>query len=115
KHATPSLKITKDGKLDWFFNQWVRGTEIPRYTAKVDVTDAPGGKYKLTGSITQSEVSPNFAAVVPVYLMFDKNSVARLGQVLLVGNASKPVDVELALPKKPKSVVVNAMHDVLSR
>jgi hypothetical protein len=115
KHATPSLKLTKDGKLDWFFNQWVRGTDIPRYTAKVDITDAPGGKYKLSGSITQSEVSSNFAAVVPVYLVFDKNSFARLGQVLLVGNASKPVDIELALPKKPRSVVVNAMHDVLSR
>ena len=115
KHATPTLKISKDGKLDWFFNQWVRGTEIPRYTAKIDVTDAPGGKYHLSGSIAQSEVSENFAAVVPLYVVFDKNSMGKLGQVLLIGNTSKEVNVDVALPKKPKSVVVNAMHDVLAR
>jgi aminopeptidase N len=115
KHATPTLKISKDGKLDWFFNQWVRGTEIPRYTAKIDVTDAPGGKYHLSGSIAQSEVSENFAAVVPLYVVFDKNSMGKLGQMLLIGNTSKEVNVDVALPKKPKSVVVNAMHDVLAR
>ncbi len=55
KHATRTLKLAKDGKLDWFFGQWVRGTAIPRYTAKLDVADAPGGKYHISGSITQSE------------------------------------------------------------
>jgi hypothetical protein len=35
--------------------------------------------------------------------------------MLIVGNSTKPVDVEVALPKKPKRVLINAMHDVLVR
>lgn len=115
KHATPSLKIAKDGKLDWFFQQWVYGTDIPKLTAKFDHQDLGGGKYKVTGTITQSEVGDNFATVVPMYVHFDKTSASKLGSTILVGNQSKPVSFEIALPKKPQRFSVNAMHDVLSR
>jgi hypothetical protein len=114
KHATKTLKLTKDGKLDWFFGQWVHGTMIPRLTSKLDVTPGANGKYHIAGSITQAEVNDNFATVVPIYIVFDKGT-GKLGELVLVGNSTKPVDVELALPAKPKSVVINAMHDVLSR
>ena len=50
-----------------------------------------------------------------IYVVFDKNSMGKLGQLLIIGNSSKPVNVDVALPKKPKSVTVNLMHDVLSR
>ena len=33
----------------------------------------------------------------------------------LIGNTSKPMDVEIAMPKKPTKIVINALHDVLSR
>jgi hypothetical protein len=115
KHATRNLKISKDGKVDWFFDQWVRGTAIPKYTSKLEVAEAPGGKYRITGTITQSEVPENFGVMLPLYLMFDKNSIGKLGETLIVGNMTKPINVEVALPKKPKSVVINAMHDVLAR
>lgn len=115
KHATRNLKISKDGKVDWFFDQWVRGTAIPRYASKLDVVEAPGGKYRITGTITQSEVPENFGVMLPIYLMFDKNSIGKLGETLIVGNMTKPINVEVALPKKPKSVTINAMHDVLAR
>jgi hypothetical protein len=114
KHATKTLKLAPDGKLDWFFGQWVRGTAIPRLTSKIDVTPGAGGKYHLSGTITQAEVTDNFVTVVPMYVLFDKGA-AKLGDLVIVGNSSKPVDIELALPAKPKSVVINAMHDVLSR
>ncbi len=115
KHATPNLKISQDGTLNWFFDQWVHGTAIPKITSKLDFSPGADGKYKLTGTITQSEVPDNFASVVPIYVHFDKTSQAKLGSVVLVGNISKPVTVELALPKKPQRASVNAMHDVLSR
>jgi len=115
KHAPPKLKLTQDGKLDWFFDQWVRGTAIPRLTAKLEARPAAGGKYRISGTIAQSEVTDNFAVVVPIYLTYDKGAVSRLGGILLVGNTSQAVDLEVALPKKPKSVVINAMHDILTR
>jgi peptidase M1-like protein len=115
KHVTPALRLTTDGKLDWFFQEWVYGTAIPKFTAKVDVSDAGGGKYKLSGTVTQSEVPSDFVSVLPLYLIFDKGQFVRVGSIPLIGNVTKDINVELPLPMKPKSFAVNAMHDVLAR
>jgi aminopeptidase N len=115
KHATPNLKIAQDGTLNWFFDQWIHGTAIPRITSKLEFRPGSEGKYKLTGTVTQSEVPDNFATIVPIYVHFDKTTQAKLGAVLMVGSSTKPGDVEIALPKKPQRVSVNAMQDVLSR
>jgi len=115
KHATQSLHLTQDGKLDWFFSEWVYGTDIPKLASKLDFTDSGNGRYKVTGSITQSEVGDNFATVVPIYVYFEKNSFVKLGSLVLVGNTTKPVEVEVALPKKPVKFAINAMHDVLAK
>jgi hypothetical protein len=115
KHLTPALKLTTDGKLDWFFQQWVYGIDIPRFTSKVDIVDSGNGKYKLTGTVAQSEVGNDFVSVLPLYLMFDKGQMIKIGSVALIGNTSKDINVELPLPQKPKSFAVNAMHDILAR
>jgi hypothetical protein len=115
RHMSPSLKLTADGKADWFFQQWVYGTTIPRLTQKLDVADAGNGKYRITGTIAQSDVPDNFVVVVPIYVYFDKNAWARLGALTLVGNKSQDVNIELALPRKPAKIVANAMHDILTR
>lgn len=115
KHATKNLRITNDGKLDWFFDEWVHGTAIPKYDSSFDVQDAGGGKFKIKGSITQSGVPDTFAMPVPLYVHFDKNSYTKLGSVVLIGNSTKPVDIEVPLPKKPLKLSINANHDVLSR
>jgi len=114
KHLTPSLRLTTDGKLDWFFQQWVYGTTIPKFTSKVDISDAGGGKYKLSGSVTQSEVTNDFVSVLPMYLVFDKATV-KIGAIPLVGNTTKDINVEIPLPQKPRSFAINANHDVLAR
>lgn len=115
KHLVPALDLTRDGKLDWFFKQWVHGTDVPRYKGEVKVEETSGGKYKLSGSITQSEVPDDFRAALPIYLEFDKGAMARLGTIVFLGATTVPVDAEIPLPKKPKRVVFNAMQDVLSR
>jgi aminopeptidase N len=115
RHMTPSLKLTADGKADWFFQQWVYGTTIPRLTQKLDVADAGNGKYRISGTISQSDVPDNFVVVVPIYVYFDKNAWARLGALTIVGNKSQDVNIELALPRKPAKIVANAMHDVLTK
>jgi peptidase M1-like protein len=115
KHATKSLKLTADGKLDWFFGQWVDGTAIPKFDSKIDFQDVGGGKYKLTGSVTQSGVPDNFATIVPIYVYFDKTNYVRLGASVMVGNSTKPIEGEIGLPKKPLKFVINVNHDVLAR
>jgi hypothetical protein len=115
RHMTPMMDRAGDGKMDWFFRQWVQGTEIPRYVTKVAVSDAGGGQYKLSGSVSQEGVSKDFLGFLPLYLEFDKGKVARLAVVSLAGNQSVPIDTTLKLPERPKRVIANAMHDVLTR
>lgn len=115
RHMTPRMDVAKSGKMDWFFRQWVDGTEIPRYTAKVNVQSAGNGEYKLSGSVAQEGVSQDFIGFLPLYLEYDKGEIQRLAVVTFVGNMSTPVDVTIRLPKAPKHVVANARHDVLSR
>jgi hypothetical protein len=115
KHAPATLKLTSDNKLNWFFNEWVYGVAIPKYDAKIEAKEIGGGKYKVSGTITQSSVPDTFAMPVPIYVWFDKTNFVRLGSTVIVGNSTKNVDVELPFPKKPVKFTVNAMHDVLSR
>ena len=114
KHIPATFRLTQDGKLDWFFQEWVFGTSIPKFTSKVDVIDEGGGKYKLSGNVTQSEVPNDFVSVLPLYIVFDKATV-KIGSIPLIGNTTKDINVELALPQKPKGFAVNAMHDILAR
>ncbi len=32
---TKQMDIQKNGRLDWFFNEWVYGTQVPRYAIQV--------------------------------------------------------------------------------
>src|SRR5436305_100152 len=92
-----SPKASRSSRPDWFFNQWVYGTAIPKYTSNLQVQDAGNGKYHITGSITQSDVPDNFVVVMPLYIEFDKGSIVRLGNVGISGNATKPVDAQVSL------------------
>jgi hypothetical protein len=115
KHITPALNVTRDGRMDWFFNQWVHGTEIPTLTSALQAEDIGGGKYRITGTLTQAGVSETFRTLVPVYLDFGDDRVQKLGMMQLVGAATQKVSVEVALPLKPRRVLINARNDVLTR
>ncbi len=114
RHMTQELDAAGDGKMDWFFRQWVEGTEIPRFEAKLQIDRAGEGRYRIHGSIAQSEVSADFHSVVPIYVVTN-GEARRVGRVLLTGNSSAPVEIEQRLPIPPERAVANALHDVLAR
>ena len=35
KHMTKQMDIQRNGRLDWFFNEWVYGTQVPRYQFQI--------------------------------------------------------------------------------
>jgi hypothetical protein len=110
KHMTPQMDLDKNGRMDWFFNQWVYGTEIPAYRLDYQ-TGSADGKATLTLKVTQSGVSDDFRMLVPFYADFGKGWT-RLGAVKLVGNSS--VDIpNIQLPQAPKRVTLSALNDVL--
>jgi len=115
KHITRDMNLAGDGKLDYFFNQWVYGTDIPTLGAKLEATDAGGGKYRISGTITQANVPAEFRTRVPIYLDFGGDRMPRLGSIAITGATTVKINVEVSLPQKPRRVLINGFHDVLSR
>ncbi|HEY7546418.1 MAG TPA: hypothetical protein VID27_16130, partial [Blastocatellia bacterium] len=112
KHMTPLMDLDGNGKMDWFFNEWVYGTEVPKYKFEYSVVPDSEGKFLLKFTLSQSGVSENFKMLVPVYLDLD-GKIVRLGQVNIAGSGTTQ-ELKVKLPVKPKRVLINAWHDVLA-
>lgn len=115
RHITREMNATGDGKMDYFFRQWVYGVEIPRYRTTFTLERESGDQYRLKGAIAQEGVPDDFRALLPVYVEFGKGELSRFGTVPLIGRQEVPVDVVIRLPQKPKRALVNALHEVLAR
>jgi hypothetical protein len=112
KHMTKIMDMQKNGRLDWFFDEWVYGTQVPRYKFEYQTTPAADGKVNLHMTITESDVDEHFAMLVPIFADFGKGMM-RIGQVGMVGNNTRTSDT--ILPSMPKKVALNAYKDILER
>lgn len=112
RHMSKMMDIAGNGKLDWFFNEWVYGTQVPRYHFEYQLLPAEEGKVKLHMTLTQSEVDDHFAMLLPVFADFGKGMV-RIGQLGIAGNNTRTGDV--ILPAKPQKVALNAYKEILER
>jgi aminopeptidase N len=108
KHMTREMDFTRDHRMDWFFNEWVYGTEMPSYQFDYQI----GADGLLTGRITQSGVSNNFVMPVPVYIDYGKGWV-KLGVAKMIGNATLELG-RVPISKGAKRVAICAMNDVLA-
>lgn len=112
KHMTKQMDIQQNGRLDWFFNEWVYGTQVPRYHFQYEIKPGDGGTIKVHAQITQSEVDDHFAMFIPVFADFG-NGMVRLGAVGIAGNTTRTVD--FILDRQPKKVTLNFYKDILER
>jgi aminopeptidase N len=112
KHMTKSMNLQGNDRLDWFFNEWVYGTQVPRYHFDYQTSPAEGGKVKLHMIVTQSDVDDHFAMLVPVFADFGTGMI-RIGQVGIAGNTTRNLD--MLLPSQPKKVALNAYKEILER
>ena len=97
--------------MDWFFNEWVYGTEIPEYTFKYSTKPGEGGKTILQLSLTQAKVSDQFEMRLPLYMTVGKET-RRLAFVKIIGSSTAQADVPL--PVRPNKVTLDEYHDVLA-
>jgi hypothetical protein len=112
KHMPKDMDFGHNGKLDWFFDEWVYGTQVPRYKFEYQTQAAENGKVKLHMTLTQSEVDSQFVMLVPIYVDFGKG-MARLGQIPIIGSTTRNIDT--VLPAQPKKVAMNAYKEILER
>jgi aminopeptidase N len=95
--------------MDWFFNQWVYGTEIPKYTYSHSI-EKVGDKYQVTLKVKQERVSPGFKMLVPVVLNYKPEGYS----VFKVWVDQPEQDIKLPLVPLPVSeLVFNPYYAVL--
>jgi hypothetical protein len=114
RHMVPAMNAAGDGRMDWFFRQWVYGVEAPRYVTDLHVRTAEG-RIHIDGKVRQEGVADDFHAALPIYLEFERHQYVRVGQVMLAGAAEAPVSLTLQSDRKPLGVLVNARGEVLAR
>lgn len=101
--------------MDWFFNEYVYGTELPSYKMDSSFDVGPDGDVILNFKITQSNVDDKFRMLVPVYLEMDDGSMFPLGRAHLAGNTTIDQKVPLkGLKTKPRRALINYYDDVLA-
>jgi aminopeptidase N len=114
KHMSQQMDLDRNHRMDWFFNQYVYGTDLPNYHFESQVTQN-GDTASLHVKLTQSGVPANFRMLVPIYLEFVDGKVQHLGSVNILGDST--VDQTVQLPKLPgpvKRALINYFYDVLS-
>jgi hypothetical protein len=115
KHAsTEDFKRTVEkhvgSDMSWFFDQWVYGTEIPRYEFAYKTFRLENGKFKTRCQVKQQNVGENFRMPVPVTLDFGDNRLARL-RVMIQGPGGE-FDLPI-MPLEPKKIIFNDFESVL--
>jgi hypothetical protein len=110
-----SLDLRGDGKLDWFFDEYVYGTELPHYVVTADFAVGADGLASAHMKLTQSNVSKDFVMPVPVYLQMANGVTVRIANVVIHGSGSIEHTFQLGkLPSPAKTLLVNYNADVLS-
>jgi len=115
KHMTPDMNAAGDGKMDWFFNEYVYGMALPTYNFTSSFEKDPSGKVIFNYKLIQSGVDDNFRMVVPVYFELADGRHVTLGHVMVKGNNTVEGKVALnGLTDPPKAAVINYLDDVLA-
>jgi hypothetical protein len=85
---TPKMDLEGGRSMEWFFEQYVRGTGIPRY--KVDFTSRQTEKrFQVRGTLHQSGVPRSFIAPVPIYINAGLGRSVFLGTVITTGDDTR--------------------------
>ena len=114
RNMPAAMDLDGNHKLDWFFNAYVYGTEIPKYTMTSEFVKK-GDETTVHFTLTQSGVSNDFKMLVPVYIEFADKHVRLVGRGTLVGSSTVERTLNLGkLPVEPKRMVPNYYYDLLS-
>jgi len=98
--------------LDWFFDQWVRGTAIPTYASRYEIERRADGKYAVSLEVEQTGVAEEFKMPVPVSVTFPYRRPYRT-RVWVSGHGTT---IELGpFEYRPDQVIFNDFNAVLAR
>ncbi|MGO9640737.1 MAG: M1 family metallopeptidase [Candidatus Acidiferrales bacterium] len=109
KVMTPSMALEEKNSMAWFFDQWVDGTGIPRYS--LHYAAQPKGKmFSLDGTLTQEGVPESFVAAVPLYSQGAIGRPALLGSVVTAGRETR---FHFLVATPPKRLLIDPQQTIL--
>jgi hypothetical protein len=115
KHMTRDMDMQGNQKMDWFFNEYVYGTQLPAYKLDYSFDTGADGDVVFNVKVTQSKVNEDFRMPVPIYFELADGGIFFLGRAKLVGNTSVEQKIPLkGLKTKPRRALVSYYDDVLA-
>lgn len=114
KHMTQEMDLDGNHRMEWFFNEYVYGTQLPSYQMNATFATGPDGNVVMAVKMTQSNVNDSFRMLVPIYLELT-NGMFFLGRARLTGNSTFDQKIPLTgLKETPKRAVISYYDDVLA-
>jgi hypothetical protein len=115
KHMSPEMDLESNHRMDWFFNEYVYGTQLPSYGVSSAFDVGADGDVVMSLKLTQSGVDDHFRMLVPIYLELADGNIVFLGRARIAGNSSMDEKVPIkGLKTKPRRVIANYYDDVLA-
>jgi hypothetical protein len=115
KHMSAEMDLEGNHRMDWFFNEYVYGTQLPSYGVSSAFDVGADGDVVMSLKVTQSGVDDHFRMLVPVYVELADGNIVFLGRARIAGNTSIDQKVPLrGLKTKPRRAVLNYYDDVLA-
>ncbi len=101
-----------DQDMDWFFREWVFGTDLPEFRFEYNVEKGDQDTYVIRGTVKAEGISQAFRMPVPVEIEYSKNH--REYRRLLIDRPQTVFSIT-GLSQKPKKVRFNPFQAVLAR
>lgn len=96
--------------MDWFFKQWIYGTDIPKYTYAFKTFKKGEGRFLVRCKVKMENASEDFQ--MPMLFSIDLGNNRRYVTRKMVSGPESTIDL-LISPVNPKSVEFNYLHSVL--
>ena len=106
---TPSMDLEGNRSMEWFFEQWVRGTGIPHYRVEFSVHRGEKG-YLVRGKLFQAGVPRSFLARVPLYAGNGTGHAVPLGSVIASGPETP---FQFLAPDAPRRILTDPQMTLL--
>ncbi|HTT32134.1 MAG TPA: M1 family aminopeptidase [Methylomirabilota bacterium] len=105
---TPSMDLEGGRSMEWFFEEWVRGTGVPHYRVEYTSRHTENG-YAIRGKIFQTGVPRSFIASIPLYASGAAGRVF-LGNVVAAGPETS---FRFTTANPPRKIIIDPQMTLL--
>jgi hypothetical protein len=98
--------------LDWFFDSWINGNAIPRFSLLHVLMTPAGSKLKINGTLLEDHAAPDMVTAIPIYAV---DAAGKSQFLAFVFADDAKTDFTLTAPAGTKEIVMDPEETVLRR